>query len=71
VAERLEPRQVAEILIAPHSAMSEVIDRQGGTLNEFVGDAVMVVFGVPEPRGRPRRGRPEMRPRPCRPGRPS
>jgi class 3 adenylate cyclase/ActR/RegA family two-component response regulator len=49
LAEQMEARRVAEILTDHLAAMSEVIHRQGGTLNEFVGDAVMVVFGVPEP----------------------
>jgi class 3 adenylate cyclase/CheY-like chemotaxis protein len=48
LAEQLEARRVAEILTEHLAAMSEVIQRQGGTLNEFVGDAVLVVFGVPE-----------------------
>jgi class 3 adenylate cyclase/FixJ family two-component response regulator len=49
LAEQLEARRVAEILTSHLAAMTEVIMGQGGTLNEFVGDAVMVVFGVPEP----------------------
>jgi adenylate cyclase len=49
LAEHLTPREVGEILTRHLAAMSEVILAEGGTLNEFVGDAVMVVFGVPEP----------------------
>jgi class 3 adenylate cyclase len=49
LAEQLEARQTAEILSRHLAAMSEVIQSQGGTLNEFVGDAVMAVFGAPEP----------------------
>jgi class 3 adenylate cyclase/ActR/RegA family two-component response regulator len=49
LAEQLEARQTAEILSRHLAAMSEVIQAQGGTLNEFVGDAVMAVFGAPEP----------------------
>ncbi len=48
LAEQMEARRVAEILTAHLASMSEVIQRQGGTLNEFIGDAVLVVFGVPE-----------------------
>jgi class 3 adenylate cyclase/DNA-binding NarL/FixJ family response regulator len=49
LAEQLEARQTAEILSRHLAAMSAVIQSQGGTLNEFVGDAVMAVFGAPEP----------------------
>jgi adenylate cyclase len=49
LAERLEAREVAEILSRHLAGMAEVIQAQGGTLNEFVGDAVMAVFGAPDP----------------------
>ncbi len=49
LAEHLPPRQVAEILTRHLAAMSEVILAHGGTLAEFVGDAVMAVFGAPDP----------------------
>jgi adenylate cyclase len=49
LAEQLEARRVAEILTRHLAAMSEVIQEHGGTLAEFVGDAVMAVFGAPDP----------------------
>lgn len=49
LAEQLEARRVAEILTRHLAAMSEVIQAHGGTLTEFVGDAVMAVFGAPDP----------------------
>jgi adenylate cyclase len=48
LAEGMAPRQVAEILTRHLAAMSEVIHAHGGTLTEFVGDAVMAVFGAPD-----------------------
>lgn len=49
LAERLSAREVADILARHLGAMAEVVQVHGGTLNEFVGDAVMVVFGAPDP----------------------
>ena len=49
LAEKLTAREVAEILARHLGAMAEVVQEHGGTLNEFVGDAVMVVFGAPDP----------------------
>ena len=49
LAEQMQPRAVAEILTRHLAAMSDVILAHGGTLAEFVGDAVMAVFGAPDP----------------------
>ncbi|HEX2030522.1 MAG TPA: adenylate/guanylate cyclase domain-containing protein [Actinomycetota bacterium] len=49
LAEQLPARQVADVLARHLGAMAEVVQAHGGTLNEFVGDAVMVVFGAPDP----------------------
>jgi class 3 adenylate cyclase/DNA-binding NarL/FixJ family response regulator len=46
IAERLTAREV----VGRHlGAMAEVIADHGGTIDKFQGDAVMVVFGAPEP----------------------
>jgi len=29
------------------AAMTEAIERHGGTVEKFIGDAVMAVFGIP------------------------
>lgn len=49
LAEQLEARRVAEILTRHLAGMSDVIQDHGGTVAEFVGDAVMAVFGAPDP----------------------
>ena len=49
MAERLDSREVARVLARHLAAMSRVILDMGGTVNEFIGDAVMAVFGAPEP----------------------
>ena len=48
-AERLEARDVAAIVGRHLSAMAEVVAEHGGTIDKFQGDAVMAVFGAPEP----------------------
>ncbi|MCI0634337.1 MAG: response regulator [Actinobacteria bacterium] len=49
LAEHLAPAQVAELVGGHLAAMAEVIIRHGGMVDQFVGDAVMAVFGAPEP----------------------
>jgi class 3 adenylate cyclase len=48
-AERLAPREVAEVVGRHLAAMSEVVVAHGGTVDKFAGDAVMAVFGAPRP----------------------
>jgi len=49
-AERLEPEQVMTLLNLYLSAMTDVIVEAGGTIDEFLGDAILVFFGSPLPR---------------------
>jgi adenylate cyclase len=49
LAERLEARDVAAVVGRHLSAMAEVVSSHGGTIDKFQGDAVMAVFGAPEP----------------------
>jgi adenylate cyclase len=49
LAERLPPRQVAEVVGHHLAAMVEVVTSHGGVLDKFAGDAVMAVFGAPRP----------------------
>jgi class 3 adenylate cyclase/DNA-binding NarL/FixJ family response regulator len=49
LAERLPARDVARVVGKHLSAMAEVVLSLGGMIDKFQGDAVMVVFGAPEP----------------------
>jgi class 3 adenylate cyclase/DNA-binding NarL/FixJ family response regulator len=49
IAERLAARDVAAVVGRHLSAMAEVVAAHGGTIDKFQGDAVMAVFGAPEP----------------------
>jgi class 3 adenylate cyclase/DNA-binding NarL/FixJ family response regulator len=49
LAERLSARDVATIVGRHLSAMAEVVLAHGGTIDKFQGDAVMAVFGAPDP----------------------
>jgi len=49
MAERMSPRQVADLLARHLSAMAEVVLDHGGMIDKFAGDAVMAVFGAPDP----------------------
>jgi len=49
LAERLSAREIADILARHLSAMAEIVVAHGGMLDKFAGDAVMAVFGVPDP----------------------
>ncbi len=44
---RLDPREVVELLKEFRSCVAPVVYRNQGTIDKFIGDAVMVVFGLP------------------------
>jgi class 3 adenylate cyclase/tetratricopeptide (TPR) repeat protein len=47
LADRLEPETMRRIMWRYYEAVSLVCERHGGTVEKFIGDAVMAVFGVP------------------------
>ncbi len=49
IAERITPTQLAAQLNEHRAAMNRAIIGAGGTVMQFVGDAVMAVFGAPFP----------------------
>ena len=48
VAERLNPEQVVNMLNIYFEEMVDIILRYGGTINEIIGDALLVIFGAPQ-----------------------
>jgi class 3 adenylate cyclase/tetratricopeptide (TPR) repeat protein len=47
LGERLDPESFRQVMRRYFDAARRVIERHGGTVEKFIGDAVMAVFGVP------------------------
>src|SRR4029079_5714860 len=47
LGERLDPEALRALLARYFERMRSIVDRHGGTVEKFIGDAVMAVFGVP------------------------
>src|SRR5438270_2035971 len=48
LAESTDPEAVARTVDAAFRRMAEVIESHGGTVDKYIGDALMAVFGVPQ-----------------------
>src|SRR5206468_8583762 len=46
-AESLDPEDVDAILRPYHERLRSELERRGGTVEKFIGDAVMALFGAP------------------------
>ena len=51
MAEHMEPRQVALVLNDFFSRMTDIIFEYEGTLDKYIGDEIMAIFGAPIPYG--------------------
>jgi class 3 adenylate cyclase len=47
MASRLDPEDLRAVLTPFFAAMAEEIERYGGTVEKYIGDAIVAVFGVP------------------------
>src|SRR2546425_1705751 len=47
LGERLDPESMRRVMSRYFEEMRRVLVRHGGTVEKFIGDAVMAVFGVP------------------------
>lgn len=49
MSERLSAEQTVEVLSAYFSAMTPIVHRHGGTVDKYIGDAIMAFWGAPLP----------------------
>ena len=47
MGEELDPESLREVIQRYFAEMRAAIERHGGTVEKFIGDAVMAVFGAP------------------------
>lgn len=48
-SEKLEPKQLVALINEYLTAMTDTINDQGGTLDKFIGDAIVAFYGAPVP----------------------
>src|SRR5438552_2155952 len=49
LAERLDLEELRVVLGSYFAALAREIHRHGGVIDKYIGDAVIAVFGIPEP----------------------
>jgi adenylate cyclase len=49
ISERLSPEALVELLRAFHGRLARVVFAHDGTIDKYIGDAIMVHFGTPRP----------------------
>jgi len=48
-SERMDPEALVELLNAYLSTLTEIVERHGGYVDKYIGDAIMAVWGAPVP----------------------
>ena len=51
ITERLEPERLAPMMTEYFTEMAEICTKWGGTLDQFIGDAIVIFFGAPASKG--------------------
>lgn len=51
ITERLEPEELTELLTEYLTAMTDIATKYGGTVDKYIGDAIMIFFGDPKTLG--------------------
>ena len=51
ITERLEPEVLTELITEYLTLMTDIAVKHGGTVDKYIGDAIMVFFGDPKSRG--------------------
>lgn len=49
LSERMEPEELVDLLNEYLTLMTDIVFKHGGTLDKYIGDAIMVFFGDPVP----------------------
>src|SRR5512132_1653582 len=47
LGEHLDPESLRRVISRYFDAMQAILERHGGTVEKFIGDAIMAVFGIP------------------------
>ncbi len=47
IADQMDPEEVRLLMASYFSVVAQAIHRHGGTIEKFIGDAVMAIFGMP------------------------
>src|ERR671932_2604566 len=48
LGERTDPELLRELMARYHDELRTILERHGATVEKFVGDAAMAVFGIPQ-----------------------
>src|SRR5438876_7011414 len=51
LGEQLDPEEMRSVLARYYTIARESVEQHGGTVEKFIGDAVMAVFGLPSAHG--------------------
>jgi class 3 adenylate cyclase len=56
LGERVDPEPLRRLMGSYYEQMRAIVERHGGTVEKFIGDAVMAVFGIPQSHSRLTKG---------------